>query len=51
MVGRPKAPPITAEVTVYGVPVTFEVDTGAVSTLMTMATFEAVRTIGGDIGV
>lgn len=51
MVGRPKTPPITAEVTVYDVPVTFEVDTGAVSTLMTMETFEAVRTIGGDIGV
>ena len=30
---------------------TFEVDTGAVSPLMTMETFEAVRTIGGDIGV
>ena len=51
MVGRPKAPPITAQVTVYGVPVTFEVDTGAASTMMTMETFEAVRTTGGDIGL
>ncbi|XP_043217369.1 uncharacterized protein LOC122379303 isoform X7 [Amphibalanus amphitrite] len=50
-VGRQKSPPITAEVMVCGVPVTFEVDTGAASTLMNKETFEAVRTVGGDIGL
>ena len=38
-VGRPKCPPITVEVLIFGVPVQFEVDTGAASTLMSADTF------------
>ena len=47
-VGEPRSPPITVEVMVYGVPVTFEVDTGSSSTLMNARTFELVRSTGGD---
>ena len=47
-VGKSRTPPITAEVLVYGVPVTFEVDTGAASTLMNAETFQTVRATGGD---
>ena len=47
-VGTAKSPPITVEVVVYGVPVTFEVDTGSASTLMNARTFKLVQSTGGD---
>ncbi|XP_043211817.1 uncharacterized protein LOC122376161 isoform X1 [Amphibalanus amphitrite] len=50
-VGRPKCPPITVEVLVFGVPVRFEVDTGAASTLMTAETFRNVSDNGGHGGL
>ena len=50
-VGRPKCPPITVEMLVFGVPVQFEVDTGAASTLMSTDTFRDVSANGGHGGL
>ena len=50
-VGRPKCPPITAEVLMFGVPVQFEVDTGAASTLVSADTFRDVSAHGGHGGL
>ncbi|XP_043198388.1 uncharacterized protein LOC122368489 isoform X1 [Amphibalanus amphitrite] len=47
-VGEARSPPITVDIIVFGVPVTFEVDTGSASTLMNARTFEVVKTTGGD---
>ena len=47
-VGDARSPPITVDVLVFGVPVTFEVDTGSASTLMNVRTFEVVKSTGGD---
>ena len=49
-VGRPKCPPISVEMLVFGVPVQFEVDTGAASTLMSADTFREVSSNGGHGG-
>ena len=50
-VGRPKCPPITVEMLVFGVPVQFEVDTGTASTLMSTETFRDVSANGGHGGL
>ena len=47
-VGLAKSPPIKVDILVFGVPVTFDVDTGSASTLMNAGTFERVKSTGGD---
>ena len=47
-IGDQRSPPITVDIVVFGVPVTFEVDTGSASTLMNTRSFEVVKSTGGD---